>query len=285
MDLGLPVIDGWEATRRLKADASTQHIPIIVLSAHAMTNDRDLALAAGGDDFDTKPVRFEPLIDKITTLLARLHRPMTRQGSLLVVDDNDDNRDALSRRLRQKGYLVSVAADGAGALAQIDREPYDLVLLDVEMPGMSGLEVLSQVSRPAFTDAASSDHGHCTKRRGRHRRGLRSGRQRLRHQASRFRRRAGAHSYASGAQVGGRRPPRERGAVRARRPGGQRRVVGLESRHQRGLLVRALESDARLRRARDWHEPRRVVQQSAPRGPRARQGRADGAPRQRQPAL
>ena len=71
MDLGLPVIDGWEATRQLKADASTQHIPIIVLSAHAMTNDRDLALAAGGDDFDTKPVRFQPLIDKIASLLAR----------------------------------------------------------------------------------------------------------------------------------------------------------------------------------------------------------------------
>jgi CheY-like chemotaxis protein len=71
MDLGLPVIDGWEATRQLKADPATQHIPIIVLSAHAMTNDRDLALAAGGDDFDTKPVRFQPLIDKITSLLAR----------------------------------------------------------------------------------------------------------------------------------------------------------------------------------------------------------------------
>jgi CheY-like chemotaxis protein len=71
MDLGLPIIDGWEATRQLKADRSTQHIPIIVLSAHAMTNDRDLALAAGGDDFDTKPVRFQPLIDKITSLLAR----------------------------------------------------------------------------------------------------------------------------------------------------------------------------------------------------------------------
>ena len=71
MDLGLPIIDGWEATRRLKADTSTKHIPIIVLSAHAMTNDRDLALAAGGDDFDTKPVRFQPLLDKIESLLAR----------------------------------------------------------------------------------------------------------------------------------------------------------------------------------------------------------------------
>ena len=71
MDLGLPIIDGWEATRQLKGDASTRHIPIIVLSAHAMTDDRELALAAGGDDFDTKPVRFQPLIDKIGSLLAK----------------------------------------------------------------------------------------------------------------------------------------------------------------------------------------------------------------------
>jgi two-component system, cell cycle response regulator DivK len=72
MDLGLPGIDGWEATARLKADAATRHIPIIVLSAHAMTGDRALALAAGGDDFDTKPVRFERLLEKIEALLNRV---------------------------------------------------------------------------------------------------------------------------------------------------------------------------------------------------------------------
>ena len=71
MDLGLPGIDGWEATRQLKGDASTAQIPIIVLSAHAMTNDRDMALAAGGDDFDTKPVRFHQLLEKIEALLTR----------------------------------------------------------------------------------------------------------------------------------------------------------------------------------------------------------------------
>ena len=71
MDLGLPGVDGWEATRRLKADPATCRIPIIVLSAHAMTNDRDKALQAGGDDFDTKPIRFQPLLDKIEALLAR----------------------------------------------------------------------------------------------------------------------------------------------------------------------------------------------------------------------
>jgi len=69
MDLGLPGIDGWEATRRLKADAATQHIPVIVLSAHAMVTDRELALSVGGDDFDAKPVRFERLLEKIQALL------------------------------------------------------------------------------------------------------------------------------------------------------------------------------------------------------------------------
>jgi CheY-like chemotaxis protein len=71
MDLGLPVIDGWEATRQLKEDAATRHIPIIVLSAHAMTNDRELALRAGGDEFDTKPVRFDGLLQKIEMLLQK----------------------------------------------------------------------------------------------------------------------------------------------------------------------------------------------------------------------
>jgi len=71
MDLGLPVIDGWEATRQLKADASTQQIPIIVLSAHAMTNDREQALIAGADDFDSKPVHFERLVEKIEDILRQ----------------------------------------------------------------------------------------------------------------------------------------------------------------------------------------------------------------------
>src|SRR5260221_8643275 len=70
MDLGLPGIDGWEATRQLKSDPATSQIPIIVLSAHAMTNDRDMALAAGGDDFDTKPGRVQQRLEKIEVLLA-----------------------------------------------------------------------------------------------------------------------------------------------------------------------------------------------------------------------
>jgi CheY-like chemotaxis protein len=71
MDLGLPIIDGWEATARLKRGDDTRHIPIIVLSAHAMPSDRDQALAAGGDDFDTKPVKFDRLLEKMDNLLGR----------------------------------------------------------------------------------------------------------------------------------------------------------------------------------------------------------------------
>lgn len=71
MDLSLPDIDGLEVTRRLKADARTSHIPIIVLTAHAMLGDRQQALAAGGDDYDIKPVELERLVGKIRALLEQ----------------------------------------------------------------------------------------------------------------------------------------------------------------------------------------------------------------------
>ncbi|TWI07318.1 response regulator [Aerolutibacter ruishenii] len=69
MDLSLPVLDGWDATRRIKADAATRGIPVIALSAHAMTGDRESALQAGCDDFDTKPVDLPRLLGKIALAL------------------------------------------------------------------------------------------------------------------------------------------------------------------------------------------------------------------------
>jgi len=68
MDMSLPVLDGWEATRQIKAAPQTKHIPVIALTANAMTSDREKAMAAGCDDFDTKPVDLPRLLDKIRAL-------------------------------------------------------------------------------------------------------------------------------------------------------------------------------------------------------------------------
>jgi CheY-like chemotaxis protein len=70
MDLEMPVIDGWEATRRLKGDPRTHDIPVIALSAHALAGEREKAIAAGCDEFDTKPIEFERLVATVRRLLA-----------------------------------------------------------------------------------------------------------------------------------------------------------------------------------------------------------------------
>ena len=75
MDMSLPVLDGWEATRRLKSASATQHIPIIALTAHAMTGDEAKAREAGCDDFDTKPVELDRLLGKMERWIVRATPP------------------------------------------------------------------------------------------------------------------------------------------------------------------------------------------------------------------
>ena len=71
MDMSLPVMDGWEATRRIKSDDDTRNVPVIGLSSHAMSGDREKAIEAGCDDYDTKPVDLDRLLEKIEQLLAK----------------------------------------------------------------------------------------------------------------------------------------------------------------------------------------------------------------------
>ncbi len=155
MDLGLPGIDGWETTRRLKADESTASIPVIALTAHAMEADRESALIAGCDDFDTKPVDLDRLLAKMQACLDRSLAPAAAAGEaetpedeqgpvLLVVDDSEDNRYTLIRRLRRQGHEhILEAENGRRALDVLRARPVDLVLLDMMMPEMNGYEVLS----------------------------------------------------------------------------------------------------------------------------------------------
>ncbi|MFQ5672938.1 MAG: response regulator [Nitrospinales bacterium] len=95
MDMSLPEMDGWEAARQLKAHPKTQFIPILGLSAHAMVGDREKAMNAGCDDYDTKPVEFERLLDKISTLMDK-ERPMpdtqiiNKQAALALVDGDEE---------------------------------------------------------------------------------------------------------------------------------------------------------------------------------------------------
>jgi CheY-like chemotaxis protein len=72
MDMSLPVLDGWEATAQIKAHPATRAIPVIALTAHAMSGDREKAVAVGCDDYDTKPVELPRLLDKITAILDRI---------------------------------------------------------------------------------------------------------------------------------------------------------------------------------------------------------------------
>jgi CheY-like chemotaxis protein len=188
MDLSLPVLDGWEATRRLKADPATRSIPVIAMTAHAMVGDRQKALAAGCDDYQTKPVDLPELLAKINALAGAVpslpqrpqlgraqasrsvpapppslspvtraraeHRhaqaatsavPASSLAAILVVDDNPLNQDLLSRRLERDGFQTTLARDGKEALQCVHSAAFDLVLLDLMMPEMNGIEVLRAI--------------------------------------------------------------------------------------------------------------------------------------------
>lgn len=186
MDLRLPGVDGWEATRQLKANSRTALLPVVALSAHALAADREKAIAAGCIEFQPKPIDLPQLLACIervalrpttpaappteddddcifsnlpesddgggkTAILYRANAtasaPVVLPGEklILIVEDTDVNRVMLRRRLEKQGHRVMEAPDGETALALARLHRFDLILLDIMMPGMDGYEVLGEL--------------------------------------------------------------------------------------------------------------------------------------------
>ncbi|MBI4511312.1 MAG: response regulator [Deltaproteobacteria bacterium] len=156
MDLSLPGIDGWQATFRIKQDPELASIPIVALTAHAMTGDEEHALQAGCDGFLTKPIDENALFAVLRERLAK-RKDAAGAGpscpgkpTVLVVDDNEDNLAQLSEELSEH-FAVSLARSGKEALDLCARTLPDVVILDVAMPGMDGLETCQRISAARAT--------------------------------------------------------------------------------------------------------------------------------------
>jgi adenylate cyclase len=177
MDLSLPVVDGWEATRRIKASPDLKTIPVIALTAHAMQGDEEKARASGCDDYLSKPIDETQLLEKIRALLAEgrpghagqneagtVKRAMDKRPRVLIVDDEPYNVDLLEQELELLDCDTVSAQDGRKALQALEAQPIDLVLLDIVMPKLDGISVLRQIKSdpdlraiPVIMISASSD--------------------------------------------------------------------------------------------------------------------------------
>ncbi len=176
LDLMMPGMSGFEVCARVKTDPQTGGIPVLFVTALSQMSDKERALAAGGDDFLTKPFQRAELLTRVEALLKvrHLNRDLDRAlaylhelevarhaqqprkpaapapaalgaASILVVDDELLARQLFADLLREAGYVTHEAENGQQALGIARQETIDVVLLDIMMPGMSGLEVLAKL--------------------------------------------------------------------------------------------------------------------------------------------
>lgn len=160
LDLDMPGMDGFETLKRIRANASWGSTVVIMLSAHNDKTKIKQCLAAGAEDFLVKPLVMPLVRDRIERCLRPMTLPIAQDAAvvevpqhvrILVVDDDELNGQLISRQLKNRGYIVVGATHGEQAIQRLTDEPVDLVLLDVNMPGMSGTDVLKYIRANAAT--------------------------------------------------------------------------------------------------------------------------------------
>lgn len=152
MDISLPVMDGYEATRILKAGEPTRHIPILGLSAHAMSGDAEKALRAGCDDYDTKPVELKRLLGKVEVLLGGSQAPgsppppsaAATRGRILVAGCPPEQARAMNQQLRDLGYEVRLCGQAGSVELWLAEQKWDALIL---APGSPLLDAPALIRR------------------------------------------------------------------------------------------------------------------------------------------
>ena len=161
LDVMMPDMDGYEVLLRIKADSNTLDIPVIIISAIRDKDSIINCLGLGASDYLLKPYNMDIVKARIRRCLGtwrgvdheRNWQAMMRNSNVLIVEDDEFNRDLLQRRIKQSGFNTSCASSGKEALEVLENEKFDLLLLDLMMPGIDGIEVLKRIK-------ADSKHAH-----------------------------------------------------------------------------------------------------------------------------
>lgn len=148
LDINLPDISGVEVLEKIKTNAETKKIKVVMVTAN---DDRETVLNCiekGASDYLIKPFSMRIVNERIKRCLSKLTNTNTtnkNENNILLVDDQELNRDVLAHRLRKHGYNISCVSDGKQALTALNTDVFDLILLDILMPDMTGIEVLKKI--------------------------------------------------------------------------------------------------------------------------------------------
>jgi len=148
-DVEMPKMDGWELCRRVKAEAKTQHIPVVICSSLGEASDLERGFDLGADEYLVKPVVAEELVGRLQALLAS--KMLSQRERLLVVDDSAAIRHLVSDCLKRQGFRVTTAVDGRDGLEKALETKPELILTDYDMPRMTGFELVVALRRDERT--------------------------------------------------------------------------------------------------------------------------------------